>query len=181
MFPPIIVSALHFIHVLVSLAALLAGVGFVVSLAKGRDSRAVSIWFLALTLSTSVTALIIHPFAKGPAHTGGFVSVAILLLATIPLGMRRPAAFWRFMHAIGGVAAFYINALAAVVTAFQFEPHLQQLTPTLAHPPLSGAQLAAAVAVPAFSISLVALTVVFGFAVWVICRRGLLVENNVSA
>jgi hypothetical protein len=130
-----------------------------------------SIGFLALTFLTSLTALIIHPFASGPAHTGGFVSIAILLFAAIPLWIRRPTASWRCVHAIGSLAAFYINALAAVVTAFQFEPHLQQLTPTLAHPPLSASQLAAATSEPIFSLSLAVLTVAFGLAAWPIFRN----------
>jgi hypothetical protein len=164
MLPPLIVSTLRCIHVLVSIAALLAGIGFTAFLTKGRFSRTTSVWFLALTFLTSLTALVIHPFATGPAHIGGFVSIAILLLATIPLGIRHPTVAWRCVHAACGLAAFYINALAAVVTAFQFEPHLRQLTPTLAHPPLSASQLTAAVTVPTFSLSLAVLTVAFGLA-----------------
>jgi hypothetical protein len=64
------------------------------------------------------------------------------------------------------LAAFYINAAAAVITTFQFEPHLQKLTPALAHPPLNTAQLAAAFAAPAFSGSLILLTVIFAALLW---------------
>jgi hypothetical protein len=166
MLPPFVAAILRTAHVVISIIALLAGVIFVLEVTRGRLSRSVSLLFVTTTALTSITALIIHPLATGPAHVGGWVSIAILLLACAPLYWRAPGIAWSHVHVLPSLAAFYINAAAAVITSFQFEPHLQKLAPALAHPPLNTAQLAAAFAAPAFSGSLILLTAIFVALLW---------------
>jgi hypothetical protein len=161
MLPQFVAATMRTAHVAISIIALLAGVTVVWEITRARLSRLVSLLFVTTTALTSMTALIIHPLATGPAHVGGWVSIGILLLACAPLYWRALGIAWSRVHVLACLAAFYINAAAAVITAFQFEPHLQKLTPALAHPPLNTAQLAAAFVAPAFSGSLILLTAIF--------------------
>lgn len=166
MLPPFVATIMRTAHVAISIIALLAGVIFVLEVTRGRLSRFVSLLFVTTTALTSVAALIIHPLATGPAHVGGWVSIGILLLACAPLYWRAPGIAWSRVHVLACLAAFYINAAAAVITTFQFEPYLQKLTPALAHPPLNTAQLAAAFAAPAFTGALILLTVTLATLLW---------------
>jgi hypothetical protein len=166
MLPPFVATIMRTSHVAISIIALLAGVIVVLEVTRGRPSRLVSLLFVTTTALTSMTALIIHPLETGPAHVIGWVSIGILLLACGPLYWGAPGIAWSRVNVLACLAAFYINAAAAVITAFQFEPYLQKLTPALAHPPLKTTQLAAAFTAPAFSGSLILLTVIFAALVW---------------
>lgn len=133
-------------HVVISLAALLAGFPFVAGLLRSRDNKYVTQAFLALTIATSLTGFLFPATQLLPSHITGIISLVVLALAGTALGIFRLQGPWRWVYVATTVAAFYLNAFVAVVQAFLKMPGLHDLAPTGAEPPFLAVQTAVLVA-----------------------------------
>ncbi len=130
------------VHVLVSLAALAAGVPLIVGFLKSRDVKYVTVSFLTLTTATSVTGFLFPATQLLPSHITGIISLAVLALAGAALRVFHTRGAWRVAYVVCAVIAFYLNTFVAVVQAFLKVPGLHDLAPTGTEPPFLAVQVA---------------------------------------
>ena len=134
-------AAFTLLHVIISLAALAAGLIAVYGMTRGRILRSRSALFLVTTALTSVTGLL-FPFQHlDPARIVGFISLALLVVACLALfgfGLIRS---WRWIYVAAAVSSFYLNTFVFVVQAFLKVPFLHSMAPKGSEPPFAIAQL----------------------------------------
>jgi hypothetical protein len=92
--------------------------------------------FLATGVGTSVTGFGFLPIARViDSHYVAIISLIILALAILGLYAFRLAGAWRWIFALGVVAAFYFDVLVAIAQAFKKVPALRALAPTASTEP----------------------------------------------
>jgi hypothetical protein len=125
------------IHVAISLVALVAGFVAVAQLFSPRQQDGWTWVFLITIVLTSVTGFG-FPFDKFlPSHWTGVISLVLLALAILGRQVFRLAGPWRWIYAAGVVLAAYLNTFVAIVQAFQKVPALHALAPTQSEPPFA--------------------------------------------
>lgn len=135
------ISTLTFVHTLLSLIALVAGLVVVVGL---LDSRTLPSWtalFLVTAILTSATGFL-FPFERFlPSHWFGVISLIAFAVA-IPARYRfEYAGAWRWLYVLTVLLGTYLLAFVTVVQAFQKIPALHALAPTQSELPFAVAQL----------------------------------------
>ncbi|MGN6573877.1 MAG: hypothetical protein ACTHLO_20910, partial [Pseudolabrys sp.] len=133
-------AAFTILHVLISLAAILAGAVVTAGMLRGARLGAWTAFFLALTLLTSLTGFLFPIKGFTPALGTGAVSVVILLLALWALYAGHLRGNWRRVYVVCAVAALYLNVLVLIVQGFLKVPPLHALAPTGSEPPFLVAQ-----------------------------------------
>ncbi|MDQ0473834.1 hypothetical protein [Labrys wisconsinensis] len=136
------IATFTLVHVLISLAGLLAGLVVLGAMIAGRRASGWTALFLATTVATSATGFLFPFRAIGPAHVVGLISLVVLAVALLALYGARLAGLWRPAYVVAAVLALYLNAFVAVAQAFQKLPALQALAPTQSEPPFLEAQIA---------------------------------------
>jgi hypothetical protein len=116
---------LTFVHVAISLAAIVAGFVVMYGLVVAKRLERWTAFFLATTVATSVTGFFFPVDHFMPSHAFGILSLVILAVAIIALYSHRLNGAWRIAYAIGAVTALYLNVVVLVVQAFQKVPALQ--------------------------------------------------------
>jgi hypothetical protein len=98
-----------FIHVVISLVAI--AVGFVVILGMLKSQRLPwwTAWFLALTVTTSATGIVLPPDKILPAHILAVLSFVALAVAIYALYSQKLAGKWRAAYVIAAIASQYLN------------------------------------------------------------------------
>jgi hypothetical protein len=134
-------SAFTWLHVAISIAALVSGLFVVFDLVAGRAPPTWTAVFLATTILTSATGFFFHSTQLLPSHVLGILSLVVLAVAVLGLYLFHLAGPWRWIYVVGAVIAVYFNVFVAVVQAFQKIPALQPLAPTQSEPPFLVAQL----------------------------------------
>lgn len=129
-------------HVVISLAALMAGIPLVAGFLKSRDVKYVTVSFLTLTTATSVTGFLFPATQLLPSHITGIISLVVLALAGAALRVFHTRGTWRAAYVVCAVIAFYLNTFVAVVQAFLKVPGLHDLAPTGTEPPFLAVQVA---------------------------------------
>jgi hypothetical protein len=129
------------LHVIISIAAILAGLVMVAAMIASvtRDGGLVA-FFLLTTILTSVTGFFFHSKAIGPPHIVGVISLVILAIALVALYGRKLEGIWRGTFIITSIMALYLNCFVLVVQAFQKIPSLNALAPKGTEPPFVAAQ-----------------------------------------
>ncbi|MGH6912014.1 MAG: hypothetical protein ACREEG_17670 [Phenylobacterium sp.] len=129
------------LHVVISIAAILAGLVMVAAMIANvtRDGGLVA-FFLLTTILTSVTGFFFHSKAIGPPHIVGVISLVILAVALVALYARRLEGIWRGTFVITAILALYLNCFVLVVQLFQKIPSLNAFAPTGTEPPFVAAQ-----------------------------------------
>ena len=135
-------AAFTLLHVIISLAGIVAGAVCLFGMLQGRLERGWTGLFLALTALTDLTGYLFHPFAGTPAEIVGFISLAALLLAAIALYAKHLAGHWRAVYLGCALFALYLNCFVAVIQAFGKIEALKALAPTQKEPPFLIAQAA---------------------------------------
>lgn len=132
-------STFTWIHTLLSLVALVAGVAVVAEMLKSRMSGLWVAIFLFTAVATSVTGFGFD--AKFQAsHVLGILSLIALLAAILGLYVFHLAGAWRWMFVVGVVIALYFDVFVAIVQAFRKIPFLNAYAPTQTEPPFAIAQ-----------------------------------------
>ncbi|MCC6920359.1 MAG: hypothetical protein IT548_14255 [Alphaproteobacteria bacterium] len=131
---------LTFIHVAISLVAILLGIPVVARMiSPGRLTR-MTTFFLAFTIAATGTGFLLPSAGVTPAFATGIVSGVTLVLALYALYGCRLSGAWRAVYVGAVVFAFYLNVLALVVQAFQKIRPLHALAPSGSEPPFLIAQ-----------------------------------------
>ncbi len=133
-------SAFTTLHVLISFAALLAGVIVTVKILQNSD---IPLWtwsFLATSFLVSATGFMFPAQAVLPPHVVGGLSL-LIFVATVPayLAVKKSGRL-RAVYVIGTLVLFYFNAFVTVVQAFLKVPALHELAPQGSEPPFAVAQ-----------------------------------------
>lgn len=140
------------LHVVISLVAIAAGFVVAVAMSNGRHLPTWTAVFLATTVLTSVTGFL-FPFTKiGPPHVFGVVSLAVLAFAIPALYVFGLDGWWRPVYVLGSLLCLYLNAVVAIVQAFQKIAFFRALAPTQSEPPFLVAQLLLLAAIAALAV-----------------------------
>jgi hypothetical protein len=133
------------LHVLISLAGIVAGFIVLIELFVDRRPGGWTITFLGLTILTSVTGFF-FPFAKLlPSHIVGIISLVLLSIALFALYRQRIRGIWRPIYIVTAMLSLYLNVVVLIIQAFLKIPALKSLAPTQIEPPfliVQGATLA---------------------------------------
>ena len=132
-----------FLHVAISVLALVSGAFVVMGLLNSDPRPGWTAIFLITTILTSVTGFLFPIQALTPALVTGLISTPVLLMALFALYIRRLEGGWRWVYVVTAIAALYLNVVALIAQAFLKVSTLQALAPTGSEPPFLGAQIVA--------------------------------------
>jgi hypothetical protein len=134
-------TTLTWIHTLLSIAALIAGVRVMMMLTKNRRPDHWTLAFLVTAIATNVTAFG-FPFSKLlPSHIIAVISLVFLALALLAQYVFHFAGVWRWIYAVSMGLAVYFNFFVLIAQLFAKVPALNALAPTQGEPPFALAQL----------------------------------------
>jgi hypothetical protein len=144
--PASALPAFTILHVAISLAAIASG--FVVLFGMIADKRldGWTAFFLATTVTTSVTGFGFPIKGMTPGLAFGLISLVVLAAVIYGRYPRHLVDIWRRVYIIGAVFAFYLNFVVLIVQSFQKVPVLHALAPKQTEPPFMAAQLVSLVA-----------------------------------
>jgi len=115
-------TPLTFIHVAISLLAILSGVAVLFGLLGSKRTDGWTAFFLATTVLTSVTGYF-FPFHKLlPSHIIGAISLVVLAIAIIARYSKQMAGSWRNIYVISAMIAFYLNVFVFDCPGFHESP-----------------------------------------------------------
>ena len=130
------------IHVIISLAAILAGFFVVFGMLGNRHSGLSAALYLVLIALTSLTGYPIPPFGLGPPQVVGTISLVLIVAAIAALYVFHLGGVWRGIYVTTAVAALYLDCFVGVAQAFGKVPALHALAPTQSSPSFAVAQIA---------------------------------------
>jgi hypothetical protein len=136
-----ILRAYTIVHVLISLAAIVAGFVVLFGLLANKRLDGWTKWFLITTVATSATGFGFPLYHFGAPHVVGIISLIVLAIAIYARYPRQLAGAWRWIYIVSASVALYLNVFVGVVQAFQKVPALQVLAPTQSEPPFQLTQL----------------------------------------
>lgn len=129
------------IHVVLSIAGIVAGLVVVGGLMAGTRFDRWNVTFLVTTVLTNVSGFL-FPFNRLlPSHILGAISFVILPLAIAALYWKHLAGPWRRVFVIATVTALYFNVFVLLVQLFQKFPLLVVVAPTQQSPAFGATQL----------------------------------------
>jgi hypothetical protein len=122
------------LHVIISLVAIASGVVVLLGMLGSHRMAGWTLFFLAMTVLTSVTGFFfpIHGFT--PALAVGGVSLVILLIALIALYGKHLSGGWRWIYVATAVTALWFNAFVLIVQSFEKVAFLNPLAPQVGLP-----------------------------------------------
>jgi len=130
------------IHVIISLAAILAGFVVVFGMLQNRHSGLSAAIYLVLIALTSLTGYPIPPLGFGPPQVVGTISLVVIVMAVAALYVFHLNGVWRGIYVGAAVAALYFDCFVGVAQAFGKIPALHALAPTQSSPGFLAAQIA---------------------------------------
>ena len=139
-------TILTFVHVVLSLIGIFAGLVVMYGLLISKHSKGWTALFIWTTVATSVTGFL-FPFHKFlPSHAIGILSLLVLTIAIYALYGKHLSEGWRKAYAINAMIALYFNVFVLIAQLFMKVPALKALAPTQSEAPFKEAQLAALIA-----------------------------------
>ena len=129
------------VHVLISLAALLAGVPAIFQMLQGTTKSWAVFWFLLLTTVTCLTGFGFPVSGITPAHILGVVTLSLLALCYVAQFRVATSVRWYLTYLLAAIACQYLNTFVLIVQAFQKVRFLHALAPTQVEAPFIAAQL----------------------------------------
>ena len=127
-----------FVHVLLGLIGIGAGLVVLFGLISGKRLDRWTMLFLATTLATSLTGFGFPNDHVTPGIVIGILSVVVLAIAIFARYGRHLAGAWRRTYVICASIALYFNVFVAVVQMFEKVPALKTLAPTAVRASLRG-------------------------------------------
>lgn len=135
-------STYTFVHVLISLAGIGAGLIVLFGMLTGKRLDGWTAIFLITTVLTSLTGFGFPIDHLLPSHKVGVISLVVLAVVIPARYVFHLAGIWSRIYVVGSTLALYLNVFVAVVQAFLKVPALKALAPTQKEPPFLVAQLA---------------------------------------
>lgn len=129
MFFGIPVFSFVFVHTLITLVAIVAGLIMLFAMLGNRKSGGATSIFLLFSVLTAITGFIIQTVPVTPAVvTGVLLSLALIpaLLARYVFGF---AGAWRWIWVVTAFIALYLNCFVLVIQSFLKVPALHALAP----------------------------------------------------
>lgn len=117
------------LHVVISLAGIVAGLAFFAGVSGGRWPSLMNGLFLVFTILTSVTGFLFPWKGVTPAVVFGIVSLVLLAIALYALYGRKLGGGWRRVYLGTALVAQWLNMVVLVVQSFQKVPALHALAP----------------------------------------------------
>jgi hypothetical protein len=146
-------ATLTWVHTLLSLVAIVAGIVVVKDLVGARISGGWTALYLLTAILTSVTGFL-FPFDRFvDSHWIGVISLVLFALVLLARYAFRLAGAWRWIYALGMVLGLWFLVLVLIAQAFQKVPALAAIAPTRDDPPFLAAQ---AVALAVFAVLAIA-------------------------
>jgi hypothetical protein len=130
-----------FVHVLLSLVGIGAGLLVVYGMLLGKRFDGATAIFMVTTALTSLTGFLFPVEHILPSHVLGIISLVALAVAIVARYVRRMAGAWRSIYVISAVLALYLNVFVLVAQIFMKVPAANALAPTQKEPPFLIAQL----------------------------------------
>jgi hypothetical protein len=130
-----------FVHVLLSLVGIGAGLLVVYGMLLGKRFDGATAIFLVTTALTSLTGFLFPVEHILPSHVLGIISSVALAVAIVARYVRRMAGAWRSIYVISAVLALYLNVFVLAAQIFMKVPAAHALAPTQKEPPFLIAQL----------------------------------------
>jgi hypothetical protein len=134
-------SILTFVHVLLSLIGIFAGLVVVYGLFTGMRLDGWTSLFIWTTVLTSATGFL-FPFHRFlPSHAIGIISLLVLAVVIYARYGAHLAGAWGRVYTVTAVIALYLNVFVLVAQLFMKVPALRALAPTQSEPPFLVAQV----------------------------------------
>jgi hypothetical protein len=130
-----------FVHVLLSLVGIGAGLLVVYGMLLGKRFDGATAIFMVTTALTSLTGFLFPVEHILPSHVLGIISLVALAVAIVARYVGRMAGAWRSIYVISAVLALYLNVFVLVAQIFMKVPAANALAPTQKEPPFLIAQL----------------------------------------
>jgi hypothetical protein len=134
-------TALTFIHVVISLIGIFSGLFLVYGFIAGKSLDHITALFLSTTTATSITGYFFPFHAVTPGMVIGAISLIALAVAVYARYSRHLERGWRTTYVVSSVLALYLNVFVLVVQLFEKVPSLRSLAPTQSETPFKIAQL----------------------------------------
>ena len=128
------------LHVIISLAAIAAGLIAILALAANKLS-ALTGFFLITTALTSITGFLFPFHGITPGIILGILSMIVLLLAAIALYGRKLSGGWRGVYIVSAILALWFNVFVLFAQLFAKVPALKAIAPTQSSPAFGATQL----------------------------------------
>jgi hypothetical protein len=129
------------VHVIISLAEIVAGVFLLIAIFRQRQPSVWSGWFMVLAAATSITGFLLPASGLKPSQVVGLLSLCVLLLAWFAMYSRKLQGAWRSIYGASVVFVLYLDVFVAAVQSFQKISVLKALAPTGGGPVFATAQL----------------------------------------
>jgi hypothetical protein len=129
------------IHTIISLVAVVLGIGAVARLLGHAVPRGWTTWFLITAIATTATGFLFPFIGFTPAFATGIVASLVfvaLLAARYVFGLKGR---WRSVYVLGVIASEYLLVFVTIAQAFAKIPALNALAPTGTEAPFAVAQL----------------------------------------
>jgi hypothetical protein len=131
MFFGIPVGSFVFVHTLITLVAIAAGLLAQVGLLRNRRMDLVTAIFLLFTALTAITGFMIQITPATPAVILGFILGAMLLPALAARYLFRLRGPWRVVYVVTATISLYLNCFVLVVQSFLKVPALHAIVPAV--------------------------------------------------
>jgi hypothetical protein len=129
------------VHVVLSLAGIVAGLIMILALAGNKFSRGLHMLFIATTALTSVTGFLFPFHGVTPGIVLGVLSIIVLLGAEIALYGGKLKGGWRGAYVISVAVAEWFNVFVLFAQLFAKVPELKAIAPTQSSPAFGATQL----------------------------------------
>lgn len=136
-----ILTVFTFVHVVISLIGIGAGVVVMAGFLAGKQLTGWTAWFLWSTVLTSATGYFFPYHGFKPSYVVGAISLVFLALALFALYRVQLAGAWRKTYVISAMIALYLNVFVLIAQLFDKVPALRALAPTQSEPPFKITQL----------------------------------------
>ena len=130
-------SAILFVHVLLSLIGIVTGLVVLYGLLTANRMDGLTLVFLLTTAATTLTGFFLPFHTVTPAVMLGIISTLVLIPTFAGRYMFNMTGAWRWIYAGGAVLALYFNCFVWVVQALLKVPALHALAPAGAEPPFA--------------------------------------------
>lgn len=130
-------SAILFVHVLLSLIGIVTGLVVLYGLLIADRMDGLTLAFLLTTAATTLTGFFLPFHTVTPAVMLGIISTLVLIPTFAGRYMFNMTGAWRWIYAGGAVLALYFNCFVLVVQAFLKVPALHALAPAGTEPPFA--------------------------------------------
>lgn len=129
------------IHTIISLVAVVLGIGAVARLLGYAVPQGWTTWFLVAAVATTATGFLFPFIGVTPAFATGILAtlvLAVLLAARYLFGL---TGRWRSVYALGVIASQYLLVFVTIAQAFDKIPALNALAPTGTEAPFAVVQV----------------------------------------